>query len=327
MLISEKTEKMLALSLLKGIGPASLNQIATFPNFLIEDIELIAAKLPKLLKALDGPDSWKTALAQARYQIAQAEASNCRILSCLDVGYPSLLRSTKDAPFIIYVKGKLHSDPEKSVAIIGTRQPTDHGVLIAQRITSYFVNSGWSVVSGLALGCDTIAHRAALDAGGHTVAVLAHGLHTVSPSSNKHLASEILESGGALISEYGFGSAAIPAHFVKRDRTQAGLAQGVIMIQSDTKGGSLHASRAALQYGRWLTVPYPTEKDRQAAEPKIQANLLLASEKNDEKADLLKCGLEDLKRLHIITSKEDYPRIINLEKSNGGTLASERKLI
>ncbi|MCW0920875.1 DNA-protecting protein DprA [Pseudomonas sp. RG1] len=314
MVISEQTEKMLGLSLLKGIGPASLHQIATFPDFLTEDIGRIANKLSKLQKAIDGPGAWDTALEQARYQIAQAEASNCRILSLLDSEYPSLLRLTKDAPYIIYVKGKLHLNPEKSVAIIGTRQPTAHGTLIAERITNFFAKNQWSVVSGLALGCDTIAHQAALVAGGHTVAVLAHGLHTISPSSNKRLASEILESGGALISEYGFGSAAIPAHFVKRDRTQAGLAQGVIMIQSDIRGGSLHASRAALQYGRWLTVPYPTERDRQAEESKIQANMLFASNKTSEISDLLKCDIKDLERLHIITGKEDYQKIIGLEK-------------
>lgn len=313
MVISEETEKMLALSLLKGIGPASLNQIAAFPNFLTEDIGRIASRVSKLQKAIDVLGSWDTALAQARYQIAQAEASNCRILSLLDVEYPSLLRLTKDAPYIIYVKGKLHLSPEKSVAVIGTRQPTLHGMVIAERITDFFARNGWSIVSGLALGCDTIAHQAALAAGGHTVAVLAHGLHTISPSSNKRLASEILESGGALISEYGFGSAAIPSNFVKRDRTQAGLAQGVIMIQSDVKGGSLHASRAALQYGRWLTVPYPTERDRQSLESKIQANMLFASDRTSEKVDLLKCAIEDLERLHIISSKDDYPKIIRLE--------------
>ncbi len=316
MVISEKTEKMLAFSLLKGIGPASLHQIEKFPDFLNEDIGRIANSFSKLKKAIDASGSWDTALSQARYQIDEANASGCRILSVLDSEYPSLLRATKDAPYIIYLKGKLHQKPEQSVAIIGTRQPTAHGSLITERITNFFVKSEWSIVSGLALGCDTIAHQSALSAGGHTIAVLAHGLHTISPSSNKRLASEILESGGALISEYGFGSSPIPAHFVKRDRTQAGLSQGVVMIQSDVKGGSLHASRAALQYGRWLTVPYPTERDRQASEPKIQANMLFASNNNHEKSELLKCDIDDLKRLHIITKKEDYPKIIELEKQS-----------
>ncbi|MGY2196895.1 DNA-processing protein DprA [Pseudomonas gingeri] len=319
MVISQKTERMLALSLLKGIGPASLHQISKFPNFLEEDVGVIANSLSKLKKSLEVSGSWKMALEQVRYQVSQAEESNCRILSVLDSDYPSLLRFTKDAPYIIYVKGTLHQSPEKSVAIIGTRHPTRHGSLITERITSFFVKNDWSIVSGLALGCDTIAHQTALAARGHTIAVLAHGLQTISPGSNKKLASEILESGGALISEYGFGSAAIPAHFVKRDRTQAGLAQGVVMIQSDIKGGSLHASRAALQYGRWLAVPFPTELDRQAAEPKIQANMLFASNDTNEKASLLNCDAADLQRLHIVESKEDYPKIIELEKYVGGT--------
>jgi DNA processing protein len=309
--ISKKTEKMLALSMLKGVGPVTLHQIAALPNSLIEDIDWIAKKSSKILKSLELPNAWITAQNQACFQISEAERSNTRIISILDDDYPELLRSTKDAPYIIYVKGTLHTSPKKSVAIIGTRQPTKHGIMIADRVTTFFAQNGWSIVSGLALGCDSIAHRSALAMGAHTVAVLAHGLDTVSPSSHKQLTLDILNAGGALVSEYGFGSSAIPSNFVKRDRTQAGLAQGVVMIQSDLKGGSLHASRAALQYGRWLAVPYPTDQDREAAEAKIQANLLFASNSTYEKKNLLKCETKDLDRLHIFFGKEDYPKMLD----------------
>jgi DNA processing protein len=91
--------------------------------------------------------------------------------------------------------------------------------------------------------------------------VLAHGLQTVAPRQHQSLADDILAGGGALLSEFPFGRPPLPPQFVKRDRTQAGLAQGVVMIQSDVRGGSLHAARAALVYQRWLAVPYPTGKD------------------------------------------------------------------
>jgi DNA processing protein len=196
--------------------------------------------------------------------------------------------------------------------VIGTREPTEHGKTIAERVTGYFVSEGWSVVSGLALGCDAIAHQAALDARGHTVAVLAHGLHTIAPSRHKKLAERILDTGGALVTEYSFGQEPLPQQFVKRDRIQAGLVQGVVMIQSDVVGGSLFASRAALDYQRWLAVPYPTPQDISKEEPKIQGNLLLVNWSPEEKTDVLKCQPSDLRRLIILRSKSDYAQMVQL---------------
>lgn len=143
------------------------------------------------------------------------------------------------------------------------------------------------------------------------MAVLAHGLHTISPLKNRKLAEEILSSGGALLSQYPIGREAIPQQFVQRDKTQAGMAQGVVMIQSDMEGGSLHASRAALSYDRWLAIPYPTEQDRTKKEPKIQANLLLADGDEAARKELLR--LKDSSRLDrvlILRSKEDYARCL-----------------
>src|SRR5690606_23354050 len=115
----------------------------------------------------------------------------------------------------------------------------------------------------------------------------------------------------ALVSQFPYGTAPLPPHFVKRDRTQAGLAQGVVMVQSDLKGGSLHAARAALNYGRWLAVPYPTERDRRASEAKIQANLLLADGSPEAKVDLLKSVTRaDLDGIIVLRSKEDLERCL-----------------
>ncbi|MER8748078.1 DNA-protecting protein DprA [Mesorhizobium sp. M1050] len=237
--------------------------------------------------------------------------AGARIISSADAEYPRLLVQTRDDPQILFVKGRLASSPEKSVAIIGTREPTEHGKIIARRLTEFFVEDGWSVVSGLALGWDGIAHEVAVSAGGHTVAVLAHGLQTISPKGHTKLAEQILESGGALVTEYRMGQGPLPAQFVKRDRTQAGLAQGVVMIQSDLKGGSLFASRAAIEYQRWLSVPYPTPQDVSRQEPKVQANILLADGALREKSDLLKCEPGDLERLIVLRSKSDYAQMIH----------------
>jgi DNA protecting protein DprA len=208
------------------------------------------------------------------------------------------------------VKGNLAPQPEKSVAVIGTREPTAHGELIARRIAKFFAEQGWSIVSGLAIGCDALAHKAALEHGAHTVAVLAHGLQTIAPSRHKGLAQEILDSGGALITEYRYGQGIQKQQYVKRDRIQAGIAQGVVMVQSDLVGGSLHASRASVEYGRWLAVPIATDRDREYGEPKVQANLLLANGDDRERSSLLRCSTQDLRRVFILRSRDDYVQLL-----------------
>lgn len=307
--ISPATGRLLALSMLRGIGPATLKKVAGILGFERMSNERLSELVPQLSNPLADTFAWNSALELAEEQIEKADQLGAQILSPLDETYPRLLSATKDDPFLIYVLGSLHTDPLKSVAVIGTRQPTAHGTLIAQRVATYFAESGWSVVSGLAIGCDAQAHQAALDSRGHTVAVLAHGLHTVAPSRHRKLADDILASGGALISEYRIGQEAQPQQFVKRDRTQAGLSQGVVMIQSGLKGGSMHASRAALDYDRWLAVPYPTAQDKDAREEKIQANLAIADGSQLEKTELLRSNASALNRVIVLRSRNDYSKL------------------
>lgn len=318
--ISAATGKLLALSMLKGIGPVTLRKMASMVNFETMTNDSIANQFPSNSTVLRDTLAWSRALEEAEQQAEEAEKHAARILSPLDTDYPVLLAATKDDPFILYVRGTLAPDPAKSVAVIGTREPTSHGIVITQRISQYLVEQGWSVVSGLALGCDAIAHQAVLDNGGHTVAVMAHGLHTVAPKSHKRLAEDILNKGGALVSEYRFGMDPRPEFFVKRDRTQAGLAQGVVMIQSDNKGGSLHASRAALNYGRWLAAPYPTEQDRLNREPKVQANLTFAEGTEQARVELLRCPPTALEQIIILRSREDYAKMVMKAKTPNAEL-------
>lgn len=319
--ISPETGKLLALSMLKGVGPASLRLALNVANFPTAPIEAIVKQVPRLAMAVQ-PALWSDALEKAEMQVELAEKNGARILSVLDPEYPALLKATKDDPVILFVKGRLADKPDQSVAVIGTREPTKHGVMIAERISQFLVDNDWSVVSGLALGLDAVAHQAALKADGHTVAVMAHGLHTVAPSKHKALAQEILDKGGALVSEYRFGVDPRPEFFVKRDRIQAGLAQGVVMVQSDVKGGSLHASRAALDYGRWLAVPEPTKLDADKAEPKVQANALIAFGNSGRTADLLMCAPSDVRRVIVLRTREDYPRLLGLSSTpvDGGVM-------
>ena len=260
----------------------------------------------RLARALKEPGVFERAQAIARQQLENADSQDAWILCAVDPDFPTLLKNTDDGPMFLYVRGGLGSLVEKSIGVIGTREPTHHGVLIAERLTHHFAEQGWTIVSGLAVGCDAAAHRAALAAGGKTVAVLAHGLQTVAPGQHEALAEEIVSKGGALVTEYAYGVEPAPHQFVQRDRLQAGLAKGVAMIQSDLDGGSLHASRAALRYGRRLAVPRPTTVDIEAAESEIKANVLLADGSDEEKMELLQCDESALSRIRVLTSREDY---------------------
>lgn len=312
-LISSRTHVLLALSALQGVGPATLKRIAALPSFWERSIQEMCLDVPQLGRAVEGKSLdavWDNARRWADDQLAEARQHGARILSAVDDEYPQLLAQTKDDPFLLFVKGILASEPLKSVAVIGTREPTQHGVRIAQRISSFFSDQRWSVVSGLALGCDAVAHQAALDARGHTSAVLAHGLHMIAPSQHKQLARDILDAGGALVSEFPFGRSAAGPQFVRRDKTQAGMAQGVVMVQSDLKGGSLHASRAALDYQRWLAIPYPTDKDRENGEPRVQANLVIADGTDSQRAALLRCPLTSLDLIRVVRGSADYLKLV-----------------
>lgn len=309
--ITASTGKLLALSMLSGVGPVALRKAAQVFGFEDKTVEQLGTEVPAISRAIAPAGAWSKALELAEEQTDLAERCGARILSPQDAEYPKLLAATKDDPFLLWVRGALAPFPEKSVAIIGTREPTRHGEVIAKRITQFFVEQQWSVVSGLALGCDALAHRAAIDAGGHTVAVLAHGLQTIAPAKHRGLAEDILNKGGALVSQYPIGRDAIPQQFVQRDKTQAGMAQGVVMVQSDLQGGSLHASRAAIDYGRWLAVPYPTEADRASGAEKTKANLLLADGSDADRLELLRRKESDgLDQIIVLRSKDDYAKCL-----------------
>lgn len=306
---SDKTFFLLKLAFLRGVGPATLKKVASLPSFEKLSLDDLAEAVPQIRRSLVPEDVWGKVAEQVDEQVLSAKLAGANILSAADAEYPQLLARTPDDPFILFVKGEFAPEPECSVAVIGTREPTPHGEQIASRVTAYFAEQRWSIVSGLAFGCDAVAHRTALKCNAHTVAVLAHGLHTIAPARHKELAAEILDNGGALVTEYRFGQDVQKQQYVKRDRIQAGMSRGVVMVQSDTVGGSLHATRAALEYGRWIAVPYPTERDREHQEPKVQGNLLIAEGSDDERCRLLKCSQSSLDRIIVLQGKEDYLRM------------------
>jgi DNA processing protein len=306
---SRVTEKLMILSGLPGVGPMTLSAMLRIPQFADKQIEEIAEANPAVAKALDQPGALEAAEGRAAKNLNAAEQDGAVVLSPADPEYPRLLADTPDRPAFLYVKGDLDPTRQRPVGVIGTREPTEHGQIIARRMTTYFAEKGWSIVSGLALGIDGIAHEAALDASGHTVAVLAHGLDTITPKRHTKLAERILASGGAWVTEYPYGTAPYGPNYVKRDRIQAGLSKAIVLIQTDVQGGSLHATRAALGYRRVVAYPVPTPTDVNHGEPKIQGVLKLHHGRREEVAEYLRCPTEALAGLRPIASKTEYPAL------------------
>lgn len=170
-------------------------------------------------------------------------------LAQADPRYPSRLREIDDAPPVLYVKGVWADVDEWSVAIVGTRRATAYGRMAAQEFARGLAANGITVVSGLARGVDTVSHRAALDAGGRTVAVLANGLDTVYPPENRRLAEEIAER-GAVMSDYPLGTKPRAEFFPRRNRILSGVSLGTLVVEGDHDSGAMITARFATEQNR-----------------------------------------------------------------------------
>jgi len=169
--------------------------------------------------------------------------------------YPRLLSKIKDPPPLLYYRGEQSALLCECVAIVGTREASEDGRRAAREIAKVLAADKFVVVSGLALGIDAAAHEGALEAGGApTVAILAHGLHMVTPTRNAKLAQSILASGGALVSEHPPGVPPRPPEFVRRNRIQSGMSHCSIVVESGTTGGAIHQARFTVEQGRELFV-------------------------------------------------------------------------
>lgn len=189
--------------------------------------------------------------------------------------FPELLSQIYDGPKKIFVRGNLPNLP--MVAVVGTRKPTTYGRQVTYRICYDLAKSGITIVSGLALGIDSIAHQAALDGGGTTVAVLGHGLDKIYPASHSRLAEAIVKSNGALISEYKDGTPPLKHHFPARNRIISGLSLMTLVTEADAKSGSLITANYALEQNRAIAaIPGPITSLRSAGPNNLIKNGAIA---------------------------------------------------
>lgn len=279
-------EHILHLSQIKGVGKVTLNKVINYivnenisycegdDDFIVNLFRNLNSKSKRI--KVPSLDSIFVARAKANKIISDCEKYNIKIVGFFEKEYPINLKSiNEDSPLIIYYKGNLDCLSRKCIAIIGTRKPSKYGIRAGVALSKKLAEDDVCIVSGLATGCDTIGHESALDAGIPTVAVMAGGLHSIYPEENKQLAQKIVDNNGLLISELPYGVAPSKSTFVSRNRIQSGLSEGVFIIETDVKGGTLHTVEFASIQDREIGVLFSHPINNEGDNPKFQGNKLI----------------------------------------------------
>lgn len=264
----------------------------------------IQDKLPWKSDLVDTFILWRDEINEQRIEKILIQ-EQITVLTKEDDGYPSLLKNIYDPPFCLFVRGELALEDAYPLAVVGTRKATPYGKQVTQEIVSTLATHGLTIVSGLALGIDGIAHETTLQVGGKTVAVLGSGInrHHVYPAVHRQLADNIVEQGGAVISEFPPGTIPSKFTFPKRNRIISGLSLGTLVIEAAEKSGALITSSCALDHGREIfAIPHP-----------------ITSQTGMGPNKLLKEGA------HIVTSAEDIIDILNLRELE--TFTHNKKII
>lgn len=237
-------------------------------------------------------------------ELQKIENLGISAITIKDKVYPKILKEIADAPALLYVKGEMLRDNELALAVVGARKFSPYGEQVIGKIIPSLVESGLVIVSGLALGIDSLAHRATVDNKGRTIAVLGNGLDSIYPSVNNHLAHEIVKSGGALISEFPIGTPSYKYNFPFRNRIIAGLSLGTLVVEAAQESGSLITANCALEYNREV-FSVPGDINRETSEG--PNNLIKMGSKLVTSADDILLELNIDKKSEHIKAKEIIP--------------------
>ncbi len=251
---------LLAISRLSGVGPSRTNAIISRLGvgdaLFSADAATLAAipgigeRLAETIAASFRSRDWlRRALEEADDQLDRTERLGATILTILDAGYPPLLREIYDPPPLLFVRGNHEALLRPTIAVVGTRHASPYGLEATANICRDLSRSGFTIISGLAYGIDMAAHRAALDNGGTTTAVLGCGIDNIYTDPTGKLWPRMLES-GAIVSEEWIGCAPAPGNFPRRNRLISGLASGTLVVESDIRGGSMITAASAIEQNR-----------------------------------------------------------------------------
>jgi DNA processing protein len=249
--VDENTPYWLALARVDGLGVRGAHKLIEYfgPPHAVYGASLnelegcgLPARVAEAISAQSG-------LKEAEQEMKAVEKTDCRLVTYESDGYPRLLREIGDPPLVLYVRGDVSVLSQHAVAVVGTRRPTAYGSSVAHRLACDLAQRQLVIVSGMARGIDSAAHRGALEAKGKTVAVLGSGVDVIYPRENKRLAEQVSES-GALISEFPLGTAPTPENFPIRNRIISGLALGAVIVEAAEYSGSLITARLASEQNR-----------------------------------------------------------------------------
>ncbi|WP_083399044.1 DNA-processing protein DprA [Oceanisphaera psychrotolerans] len=285
----------LALQHTRGIGPVRAIQLRTrlgsqwYRSAQLDDCGLSAAQLEQLQTAhvplLEPLLEW------------QSQASNRHILTWDAPDYPEQLKAVPGAPLLLFVEGALSALPRSQIAVVGSRHPSYVGRENTKNLIPPLVDAGAVITSGLAIGVDGFSHRAALDSGGITLAVLGSGLSRCYPKRHQALAAELVSQGGALISECYPWEGPLAHHFPRRNRIISGLSLGVLVVEAAERSGSLITARYAMEQGREVFAIPGARQNPQACgcNRLIQQGAKLVSDANDILEELVAFSVAAIK--------------------------------
>jgi DNA processing protein len=249
---TETTLAWLAMALTPGLGPRRIQRAV---RGMREPAELFRLPLTAL-EALQIPIASARFIAEGKARKAAEEEwqhicdSGCGVITLADADYPERLREIFDPPPVLWVRGDRALLSRPAIAVVGTRAPSPYGTGMAEMLSRDLAARRMVILSGMARGVDTAAHKGALQAGGRTVAVWGTGLDVVYPKENKRLAEEIILSGGAIVSEQPMGTFPAPQNFPLRNRIISGLSVGVLVVEAGEQSGTRVTARCALEQNR-----------------------------------------------------------------------------
>jgi DNA processing protein len=232
-----------------------------------------------------------------------------------DKEYPPLLKEIHDCPVVLFIRGNIKSLKMPALAIVGSRKFSNYGQKVAYNLSKACSEAGMSIVSGLALGIDASAHKAALDAGGVTIGVLGCGLDQIYPVSNYQLGKEMIEKGGAIISEFPIGTPPMKYNFPARNRIIAGLSVGTLVVEAAEQSGALITAYQSLEYNREVfAVPGDIDSIQSAGTNKLIQNgakMVLSPEDifNELNIEVKK---SETKAKEMLPESEDEKKIVSI---------------
>ena len=251
-MLSNETISLIHLNMIQGVGLKTVQVLRDVFGSAARTLQATPDELEKinqLSPAMQDLLKRKPTQCPIERELELIREYDCQVVTLYDDAYPQYLKEIDTPPLVLYIRGKLTPEDSLSLSVVGSRDAKDYGRKVSYRLSYQLAQHGFTVVSGLAKGIDTSAHRGALEAGGRTIAVMGSGLSFIYPAVNSDLAEKITES-GALISEFPMGVKPKPKNFPRRNRIISGLTLGTVVVEASNRSGALITARLAGEQGR-----------------------------------------------------------------------------